>query len=152
MAQKIQIRRGTTSQWSTANPILASGEMGYDTDIKRIKIGNGTTAWNSLPFEIADVQDYQITIPDTGWLQGGMLEAYKYYIDVSVSGILSSDEPILDINPAGFGSPGLFQSDPNSVLTEWAKIFRAEVGTNVIRFWATEIPTMTLYIKAKVVR
>lgn len=46
---QIQIRRGTATQWSTANPILASGEFGYETDTGKFKIGDGTTAWNSLP-------------------------------------------------------------------------------------------------------
>jgi hypothetical protein len=47
---KIQLRRGTASQWSTANTVLLAGEQGYETDTRRIKIGDGTTAWNSLPY------------------------------------------------------------------------------------------------------
>lgn len=43
-----QIRRGTSAQWNTANPVLASGELGYDTDTKVFKIGDGSTQWNSL--------------------------------------------------------------------------------------------------------
>ena len=46
----MQTRRGTASQWTTANPILASGEFGYETDTDKIKIGNGTTAWASLGY------------------------------------------------------------------------------------------------------
>ena len=45
---QIQIRRGTAAQWSSANPILASGEFGYETDTGYFKIGDGTTTWNSL--------------------------------------------------------------------------------------------------------
>lgn len=47
---RIQIRRGTSSEWSTANPTLYSGEMGYDTTLGKIKIGNGSTPWNTLHF------------------------------------------------------------------------------------------------------
>lgn len=50
MSVKIQMRRGTASQWSTANTVLLAGEQGYETDTRRIKIGDGTTAWNSLPY------------------------------------------------------------------------------------------------------
>ena len=50
ITRKIQVRRGTTSQWSTANPTLSSGEFGYDSTLKKIKIGDGSTAWASLPF------------------------------------------------------------------------------------------------------
>jgi hypothetical protein len=45
---QIQIRRGTAAQWSSANPVLASGEFGYETDTGKFKIGDGTTAWNSI--------------------------------------------------------------------------------------------------------
>lgn len=46
----IQIRRGTASQWTSANPTLASGEQGFETDTGKVKIGNGSTAWNSLAY------------------------------------------------------------------------------------------------------
>jgi len=52
MATRIQVRRGTTTQWSTANPILAAGEIGFDTDTANIKIGDGSTQWNSLPYQL----------------------------------------------------------------------------------------------------
>jgi hypothetical protein len=51
---KIQLRRGTTTEWSTANPTLALGEVGVDTVLKKFKIGDGSTAWNSLAFTRVD--------------------------------------------------------------------------------------------------
>lgn len=50
MTVQIQLRRGTASEWSTANPTLASGEMGVETDTGRFKVGNGSTPWNALPY------------------------------------------------------------------------------------------------------
>lgn len=50
MAQQIQSRRGTAAQWTLANPTLAAGEIGAETDTNRFKIGNGSTAWNSLGY------------------------------------------------------------------------------------------------------
>lgn len=47
---QLQFRRGTSSQWSAANPVLAAGEMGIETDTNQFKIGNGTSAWNSLSY------------------------------------------------------------------------------------------------------
>jgi hypothetical protein len=46
----IQLRRGTASEWSTANSILASGEIGLETDTNRLKIGDGATVWASLTY------------------------------------------------------------------------------------------------------
>ena len=51
MAQILQLRRDTTTNWTAANPVLALGEFGYDTVLKQHKIGDGVTAWNSLSFD-----------------------------------------------------------------------------------------------------
>lgn len=48
---QIQIRRGTAAQWTSANPTLGSGEFGYETDTGEFKIGDGSTAWNSLGYK-----------------------------------------------------------------------------------------------------
>lgn len=48
MATKMQQRRGSSTEWANANPILANGEIGFETDTKIIKIGDGTTSWNNL--------------------------------------------------------------------------------------------------------
>lgn len=50
MADRIQIRRDNKAKWADLNPILAAGEMGFEIDNNRLKIGNGITAWNSLPY------------------------------------------------------------------------------------------------------
>jgi hypothetical protein len=47
---QVQVRRGTAAQWTSANPTLASGEQGFETDTLKLKIGNGSTAWNSLAY------------------------------------------------------------------------------------------------------
>lgn len=47
---QLQFRRGTASNWSSTNPVLASGEMGIETDTSLFKVGNGSTNWNSLPY------------------------------------------------------------------------------------------------------
>ena len=47
---QIQVRRGTAAQWTSANPTLASGEFGFETDTGKVKIGNGSTAWVSLSY------------------------------------------------------------------------------------------------------
>lgn len=44
------LRRGTTSAWESANPILQYGEPGYEKDTGKLKIGDGIHAWNELPY------------------------------------------------------------------------------------------------------
>jgi hypothetical protein len=48
MSYLIQVRRDTATNWSLKNPVLVAGEIAFETDTKKVKIGDGTTAWNSL--------------------------------------------------------------------------------------------------------
>ena len=50
MAVQIQLRRGTASAWTAANPTLAIGEFAVETDTDKYKIGDGSTAWTSLGY------------------------------------------------------------------------------------------------------
>lgn len=47
---QIKLRRDTSSNFTTANPILGSGEPAYETDTKKLKIGDGTTAYTQLEY------------------------------------------------------------------------------------------------------
>lgn len=53
MAIQIQLRRGTASEWTSANPILAQGEFGYESDTTKFKVGNGTASWSLLSYASA---------------------------------------------------------------------------------------------------
>ena len=50
MATRIQLRRDTAANWTSANPILSSGEFGYETDGIKYKIGDGVTTWSGLDY------------------------------------------------------------------------------------------------------
>ncbi|NDG04403.1 MAG: hypothetical protein EB121_03520 [Alphaproteobacteria bacterium] len=50
MPTQIQLRRGTAAQWTSANPTLAQGEVGVETDTSKFKVGTGSTAWTSLAY------------------------------------------------------------------------------------------------------
>ena len=96
MASIIQIRRDTASNWSSANPTLAQGELGLETDTLKIKAGNGSTAWNSASYLI-DTGGYAAysdsTANFTGNLQksGSPVVTAAYTGDVNVTGELIVD-------------------------------------------------------------
>ncbi len=46
----MQQRRGTAAQWTAANPILAAGEIGFETDTSKFKMGNGSSTWSALTY------------------------------------------------------------------------------------------------------
>jgi hypothetical protein len=54
MAYKIQLRRGTATQWQGLNPVLSAGEPGVELDTGKFKIGNGLTTWNELDYAAGD--------------------------------------------------------------------------------------------------
>jgi len=63
---RIQLRRGTSSQWDTANPTLAAGEIGIETDTNTFKFGDGVTAWNSLDYALSNTVDDYIPLSEKG--------------------------------------------------------------------------------------
>ena len=50
MTSRLQNRRDTAANWTANNPTLAAGELGLETDTAKFKMGNGSTAWNSLSY------------------------------------------------------------------------------------------------------
>ncbi len=50
MGSIIQLRRDTAINWHTVNPKLAEGEIGYETDTRKFKFGDGINFWNDLPY------------------------------------------------------------------------------------------------------
>lgn len=50
---RLAIRRDTASQWSLINPVLLDGEIGYEKDTGKMKIGDGVRAWNALPYFVS---------------------------------------------------------------------------------------------------
>lgn len=50
MATRMQQRRGTATQWTTANPILSAGEIGFESDTNKFKMGDGTNHWADLTY------------------------------------------------------------------------------------------------------
>jgi hypothetical protein len=59
--QRMQQRRDNSAAWASHNPVLASGEIGYDTDTRLIKIGDGETTWTDLPWALAQTAGTAVT-------------------------------------------------------------------------------------------
>jgi hypothetical protein len=96
MADLIQIRRDTAANWTSANTVLAQGELGAETDTSKIKIGDGSTAWSSLAYLI-DAGDY-ITATSTNTLSNKTLAA------TTLSGQLTgADQTVSAINLKDYG-------------------------------------------------
>jgi hypothetical protein len=68
---KFRVRRGTAAQWAAVNPVLSSGEPGFETDTKVLRIGDGVTAFLSLKrFASIEDIDTSVLLTKTGNLAG----------------------------------------------------------------------------------
>ena len=63
MSTRMQQRRGTSTQWNTGNPVLASGEIGFETDTNQFKMGDGTSHWAALSY-FKNLEDLGGTLDD----------------------------------------------------------------------------------------
>ncbi len=84
--QRAALRRGTAALWASANPVLAAGEEGYETDTRKRKVGNGTSTWAQLSYDIAEG-----TGTGGGGTGGGLVaptgSLYKFVILASNAGV-----------------------------------------------------------------
>lgn len=106
---RIQVRRGTASQWTSVNPILAAGEMGVESDSNLFKFGNGSSTWTALAYannsDVAIGEISQDAINTALSMGAGLTKTYndgsntitisvdsdvialKSYVDAQVSGL-----------------------------------------------------------------
>ena len=52
-----QLKRGTAARWAELNPVLRQGEPGFAYDTYQLKIGDGFTPWNRLPYAGNNIRD-----------------------------------------------------------------------------------------------
>ena len=107
----VKHKRGTTAQWAAATYILKAGELGIDTSLNKLKVGNGSSLWPTLPYinvlpseltELAqDAVELAITAgtgitktyndtANTITLAVDSTIANKTYVDTAVSGLSST--------------------------------------------------------------
>ena len=98
----IKIRRDTAANWTSTNPTLASGELGFETNTNKLKVGNGTSAWNSLAYASGAgglvVSETAPTSPEVGsmWFDSNDAKTYLYY-----------DSSWVELSPAIAGPQGI---------------------------------------------
>lgn len=134
MAVQIQFKRDTGANWSTANTVLADGEMGINTTSNQFKIGNGSTAWNSLSYapisgtvaDIDEVTNVTITSASNGqylkyngsaWVNASLAETFNFdsLSDVAITSAATSD--IVKWNGTAFVNVAMNNTYTSSVTT-----------------------------------
>jgi hypothetical protein len=85
MAYRILLRRDSSTNWETQNPVLLSGEPGYETDTGKLKIGNGSAIWSSLGYYSGATGDTG-PIGPTGDTGAGSTGPNTFYGNQTISG------------------------------------------------------------------
>ena len=93
MPSQIQFRRDTAANWTSCDPTLKSGELGYVTDTNQFKIGDGATAWSTLtyyPYIPIDVSNaasgQQLTFNGSAWINADPTGELSTALDNPTSG------------------------------------------------------------------
>jgi hypothetical protein len=91
-------RNDTAAAWASANPILGAGEIGLESDTGKFKIGNGTTAWNSLAYWSGSPAKYIIGFSFTAGVLANnqLLGLHEFAVAVTI--------------PANFGAYSIYTS------------------------------------------
>lgn len=100
MAAVIQIKRGSASQWASSNFVLAAGEIGFETDTRKFKVGDGSTSWNSLNYMTVDFSSVALTgIPTAPTADSGNSTtqiATTAFVSTAISNLVDTAPGTLD--------------------------------------------------------
>lgn len=99
----IKVRRDIAANWTSVNPVLESGEIGFETDTNQLKIGDGVLTWTALTYASGaggasvEISATAPASPEEGdvWYNSSEGRAYIYY-----------DSFWVDLNPGVAGPAG----------------------------------------------
>ena len=162
---RIQVRRGSATDWSGVNPILAAGELGVETDTRKIKVGDGSTAWNSLSYIAADAPEIgeisQDAINTALTMGAGLTKTYndgsntitinvdsnvvalRSYVDAAVTGLTNSTASTYLENADRGAANGVASLDASTKVPQ-AQLNLVGLSSNITTSGNVEAENLTL--------
>jgi hypothetical protein len=119
MTSRLQNRRDTAANWTTNNPTLAAGEIGYETDTGKLKIGTGSANWTSL-----------------GYTQNGTVTSIVAGTGLTGGTITSTGTVAIATSQSDLVIKG-FEEDVNVVAAAATGTINLEVGTASVWYYTT---------------
>ena len=146
MADIIQTRRDTFTNWNATDPILANGEQGYETDTQRTKFGDGVSVWTALPYTSGGgggiTKGAPFVVGDIMQVNSGVGDGVAESAGVAVSDLATSvqggkadsatqpgDNVSTLTNDAGYGTGNGDVTGPGSSTDSNFALFNATSGT-----------------------
>ena len=130
---KIQMRRDTAANWKSVNPILLAGEWALETDTRLMKIGDGTTAYNALPYSTVEDSDELKWQKPADWIdiRSGALPNSVYFLVGHSADYATYPQFIVQPTVSGSGTYDVFvdgikvaTTNSNTKTTlDWATLF-----------------------------
>lgn len=118
-------RQDTETNWSIANPILEAGEFGYDITNKKIKLGDGVSTWNTLPYFNDELLVSWDNITEKPTIGNGT-------ITIQQNGI---QKGIFNVNQTGNTTINLESGSTNPPIISWGDITgKPQIGSGTIYF------------------
>jgi len=135
-------RRGLASRWTAVNPILEIGEFGFEEDTQKFKIGDGETAWLSLPYFLNE--DDSVSTADVTALIAAagedVQDAIATSVATAVAGLVDSAPLALDtLNElaAAMGDDPSFASTMTTALGNKANTSHTHTKSDITDFTHT---------------
>ena len=144
MSTRIRLRRDTAANWTSNNPTLTTGEMGYETNTGKFKIGDNSTAWTSLAYSITaelsegnlnDLKDVTITSAANGdFLRWNGTAWINDAVNLSTDTVGSFVESLVAgtgitlANNSGEGATPTITVDTSAIQARVANVTDTEIG------------------------
>jgi hypothetical protein len=147
MALRIQLRRDTAANWTSTNPTLSQGELGFETDTYKIKIGNGSSAWVDLTYfsaaGLSAAQGLTFVGDDSSGTRISDGETIKIAGAGSVTTSMSGD--VLTITGSGGGSSTItvVGDDSTGVTLNSGETIKIAGGTGITTAVSGDVLTIT---------
>ena len=124
---RVRVRRGTAAEWTAANPTLALGEIGAETDTLRFKVGTGAATWTALPYYSpaeTDLVRGQVSKTDAGTID---IVTQGVYVSTGLTGTFDSTTA----NGMTLGTVNAFAVKNTSGATKLMQIYGSIDATTV---------------------
>ncbi len=155
---KIQMRRDTAENWKSVNPILLVGEWALETDTKKMKIGDGVTAYNALGYFRTEDNEWQKptgwvdirsgALPNSVYLLVGHSADYSSYPKCSVYATFDNSSNTYDVYVDGVkkattasGTSTILDWQTLALITGWDVTHPANLRTHIVRITPTDPTT-----------
>lgn len=122
MSTTIKVRRGAASLWTSNNTVLADGELGYESDTGKFKIGDGTTHWNVLEYILpqSDVSTLIQTAVSNAISAHVSSQQGIYATEIELTGVVQSLSNYATMSAVGSAITNALAGLPGADLTAYA--------------------------------